>query len=800
VEGLKSIVNNDAPIGPEDSEFMDEAPPEGYGPKRNQFVWAHGRNEQTPLTPRFVKGSVGVPNMLNHCSRCAGTFYNVVEDVLNLPPYEIGAYADYEYCTYLISFGSNITQADYPMQTRARYLQKFGKRQGPDAKKFRHVVVDPRFTNAAAKATHNGTGEWVPILPNSAAYFLNGMIRWIIDNERYKKAYLSIPNEMVAKSKGYRNWSDMTYLVSATKPMTYLTGKDAGLGQGEYVVLVNGKPAMAQDAKGYADLDAEIGLKGVVYKSVFRLLKERMREESPENCDKVCDIPPGTIARIADEFSAAKKPVIEMFRGPIQQTNGYWNGQALCILNMLMDNIDRQGGFIPGHASYSGDVKGKLRKAEGVSVCRHESKYQGIKKHATRPWYPLARRTVTPEFFSSVRMGYPYRIKAYLNYYNNPYYTMPYNPEVRKALLDLEAMPLTFSIDAYMGETSMLCDYILPDTEYLERLGGFKTYPPVKTRVWGLRQPVVGSFDPVTHEYRPIRPDTKMADDILIMLTRECGLPGFGKDGGGPGIHIANSWEFWNEYYKNKDFKEGLDPESSFTKLGGKFQNPALQYTDEYRSGTYVIFPGGRPVRPVFAYQEKVAVNKNSMTGNYFDGLPMYRTLFDCMERPIDPKIIEEYPFQLHTWKDAFHTQSRTMNNLWLASIKPENYAEMNSADGRRLGVSTGDWVKVQSPSSEHDPFYDNSMGDGWYKFQVRLTSRIRPGLFSVCNSYGRFGAGARKWNVDGEIQPFDERVGAGTSINPLYMADPVLKNVILIDPVGGGTQSFATPLKVVRL
>ncbi|MDP2852376.1 MAG: molybdopterin-dependent oxidoreductase, partial [Gallionella sp.] len=109
VEGLKAILNNDKPMGPEDSDYMDEAPPEGWGPKRNQFVWAHGRNEQSPLTPRFVKEAAGTPNMLNHCDRCAGTFYNVVEHVLNVPPYEIGAYADYEYCTYLISVGSNIT-------------------------------------------------------------------------------------------------------------------------------------------------------------------------------------------------------------------------------------------------------------------------------------------------------------------------------------------------------------------------------------------------------------------------------------------------------------------------------------------------------------------------------------------------------------------------------------------------------------------------------------------------------------------------------------------------------------------
>jgi anaerobic selenocysteine-containing dehydrogenase len=153
------------------------------------------------------------------------------------------------------------------------------------------------------------------------------------------------------------------------------------------------------------------------------------------------------------------------------------------------------------------------------------------------------------------------------------------------------------------------------------------------------------------------------------------------------------------------------------------------------------------------------------------------------------------------------------MNNLWLASIKPQNYAEMNPADAEKLGVTTGDWVKVKSPSSgqfdtaaypnvkrKMKEFYPNYLGDGWFKFQVRETSRIRPGLLSVCQSYGRFGAGARKWYMGGKEQPNDERVGSGFHINPLYMADPVLKNVVIIDPIGGGTQSFGTPLRVERI
>ncbi|MBI4616810.1 MAG: molybdopterin-dependent oxidoreductase [Planctomycetes bacterium] len=797
VEGLKAILNDETPIGPEDSAYMDEAPPDGYGPRRNQFVWAHGRNEQSPLTPRFVKEACGVPNMLNHCSRCAGTFYNVIEHFLNLPPYEIGAYADYEYCTYLISVGSNITHADYPMQTRCRYLQKFAKRTGPGAKEFRHVVVDPWLSPAAAKAIHSGKGEWVPLKPASDAFFLLGMIRWILENKAYRADYLALPNEQAAKTTGRRNWTDMTYLVSTAEPKAYLTGGQAGLGQADYVVLVSGRPKLFHEVGGQADLDAEISVGGVTYKTVFRMLRERAQEKTLEECETVCDIPSGTIARIAREFSNAKRPVIEMFRGPVQQSMGWWNGQALCILNILTDSIDRKGGFIPGHAAYKGSVKGEKRAMSGVTIDRHKAAYQGKKPVSTRPWYPLAIRTVTPEFFSSRKAGYPYRIKAYLNYYNNPAYTMPCNSSVIEALLDLDAMPLTFSIDAYMNETSQLCDYILPDTEYLERFGGFKTYPPIKTQVWGLRQPVVGTIDPATKAYRGIHPDVQTADDTLIQIAIRCGLPAFGKDGGGPGIDIFNSWQFWNDFYKHDDFAKdgGLDPEGSLVRLGGKFENPGKEY-----EGEYVRFPGGRQVRCLFAFSAATAATKNSMTAKYFDGLPLYRTIVDCKEQPIAQEIWNEYPFQLHTHKDAWHTQSRTMQILWLASILPENHAELNPADAERLGVITGGWIKVKSPSSKHLPQYTNSIGDGWFKFRVRVTSRIRPGCVSVRHAYGRWGSGARPWSSDGKDQYHDPRIGTGYSINPLYMADPVLGDRILLDPVAGGTQSFGTPLRVERL
>lgn len=66
VDGLKKIWNLKEDIGSGESDYMDEAPPGGYGPKANQFVWVHGRNEQGAMTKRFVKDSFGSPNHFSH--------------------------------------------------------------------------------------------------------------------------------------------------------------------------------------------------------------------------------------------------------------------------------------------------------------------------------------------------------------------------------------------------------------------------------------------------------------------------------------------------------------------------------------------------------------------------------------------------------------------------------------------------------------------------------------------------------------------------------------------------------------
>ena len=103
---------------------------------------------------------------------------------------------------YIIFFGTTPYEANFPMQAMARKLNFFRERGG------KLVIVDPRFSNSAAKAA-----EWIPVLPGTDAAFGLGMMRWMMDHDRVDKRYLSFPNQKAAEVDGHLTWSNATYLV-----------------------------------------------------------------------------------------------------------------------------------------------------------------------------------------------------------------------------------------------------------------------------------------------------------------------------------------------------------------------------------------------------------------------------------------------------------------------------------------------------------------------------------------------------------------------------------------------------------
>lgn len=58
-------------------------------------------------------------------------------------------------------------------------------------------------------------GRWQPVMPGSDSALAMGMIRWIMDNQRYNADYLAIPGVQAMQQAGEQSWTNATHTVIA---------------------------------------------------------------------------------------------------------------------------------------------------------------------------------------------------------------------------------------------------------------------------------------------------------------------------------------------------------------------------------------------------------------------------------------------------------------------------------------------------------------------------------------------------------------------------------------------------------
>ncbi|GAW91247.1 molybdopterin-dependent oxidoreductase [Calderihabitans maritimus] len=773
VDGLRAIRDLETPIDPGAPEL---------GPKANQFVFLAGRIEhgRKEFSKRFVKDAFGSVNWFEHTSICEQSHHIAFKQTMGGKSH---FKPDFDHAQYIISFGATYGEANFPMNALGRKLADFKLRGG------KLVVVDPRMSNTAVKAD-----RWVPIKPGMDGALAMGMIRWIIDHERYDKRFLQNTSKEAAAKDGESSWTDATYLVRLDN-MSLLRAGDAGLGgsPNAYVVLSDGEPQVYTQVD-HGDLEGEIVINGIRCKTVFTLLKERAREYSLAEYAKFAGVEADLIATLADEFSAhGKRAVADFYRGPVQHTNGFYNGRAIIVLNLLVGNIDHKGGYAVGggHLHEMGGKPGnpydlaKMHpgkvKAKGVPISREKSRYEDsteFKKNgypAKRPWFPFSGN-IYQEVMAGIADQYPYPIKALFLHMGTPAYSTPAMKDIIiNTLKDTRKVPLFVACDILIGETSMYADYILPDVTYLERWGTPHTAPTILTTVSKVRQPVV-----------KVHPETRSLEEILIDLAKRLNLPGFGKDGFGPGLDLEKPEDWYLKMVANYAY--------------GDKPGDAVPGATEKEKIQYVLDRGGRfePVDQAYdgdllkhrygklctIYAEKVAQAKHSITGEPFDGLPRFEPIKDMKGNLITD---DDFPFTLITYKLPFHSHARTAVDPWLMEILPENYVLINAADAGKLGIKTGDKIRLISPTNQK-----GEVG------KAKVVQGIRPGVVAVSGHYGHWASGALPQVVDGQETGYDAGRGTGINPNPVMRIDTSIGNVGIEDPIGGSA-AFYGKVKVVK-
>ena len=801
------------------NEPMDPDAPE-LGMRTNGLVTQGGRIKATrrAVQKRFAR-AFGTVNEYEHTNVCEIS-HHIATDMVY--PHKHAVKPDILGADFLMFWGTSPGDANFPMQTVAKYVAE------ARARGARYVVVDPVCHRGGVIGNY---AEWVPIKPGTDGALAMGMIRWMIDNGRYNADYLSFPNQAAAEAAGELSHTDASFLVitQAGHPRegAFLSPAEAGLAADDedHIVIgeVSGEPELAsQPRKARHDYAGKVG--GIAVKTTFRLLKESARSRSLDEYAEICSIPAAKIAELAREFTShGRRAASEFYRGVAKHPNGFYNGLALHMLNVLIGNLNWKGGISAGGGGFE-TMTGRYdlntipegSEPKGVKLTREGSYYEASSEYrrhretgqspypARRPWFPHTFN-IYSEILPSAVAGYPYKVDILIWHMATPFYSVPgqHNEELIKKIKDPANIPLIIASDIVIGDTSMYADYIVPDVTFMERWVHIGMHETTLVKGTSVRWPVIEPLTGKTADDRHFGYET-----FLIDVAEALGLPGFGDkaipDAKGYLWPLHRGEDYYLKATANVAYTDGEPvapadaedlavcdlepfhqrfadalPEDEWPRVlkvlarGGRFEPVAKRWD--------VDKLGHRFTRRLSLYAEEVALSRNAITGERFSGVSGWvepTTMAGTTLATLDPA--DQWPFTILTYKGSIQTHSRLVSNTILREIQPENWIEINRSTGEKLGFRDGDLAWVETPQGKH-------------KGRVKLREGIRLDVITFSVGYGHWGYGASAVEIDGKRTEPDKIRAAGIHLNPIMRHDPTVEQMPVMDPVGGSVSFYDT-------
>ena len=832
------------------------------GPKNNQFLMLAGRMEhgRKEFAKRWQKGAYGSNNFMEHTTVCEQSHHIAYKQITSQylgkgkwKPATEHMKPDFRNAKFVIFFGTGFVEANFGPPIMANLVTNAITNEG-----CKIAVVDPRFSKSAAKAW-----QWVPVRPGGDAALIYGMIRWMFENNKINTKFLINANKAAAKKANEESWTSATHLITYDKegPAKKLRASDLNIGsEDEFVIVKDGKPvAVNTNDKLYpisGDLFFSGELNGIKVKSELEIVKEYALSKSMEEWAKEAGVEVKDIIKLVREYTKyGTKAGTEMYRGPVQHTNGYYNGMAVVYLNMLIGNIDYSGGLIKGGGHYhedgshggpfnlKKDVFEAKMKAFGHKITREGSYYENSTEFkqngypAKRPWFPHTGN-VYQEALPSMDNEYPYGIKILMTIMGTPLLSNPVGDKSLKTILDFKKTPLYISNDVAIGETTMYADYIFPDYAIWERWATPHTPPSAVTKMSKFRQPTI---EPLTDTAVVFGEKQHLGyESMLLAIAEKLALPGFGNDGLGKGMSFKRPEDWYLKLATNLavgDHKDDDLPDANIKEI--KLFKTARRHmtTDTFDFARWekactdangknwfkkVIYLLNRGIRgedftkytkngekndkilhkfgKMFNfYCENVANTRHCYTGKKFDGISTYKPALDYGGQEVKGSTL--YPLKLITYKPITGGQSRTQAvDYWLSSIMPENTIMINSKTALKMGLKNGDQAKLVS-SSNPDGNWD--LGNGIVKpmsGKVEVIEGLRPGVVNVSWSFGHWAYGARDFSIDGQVIKGEMSRESGLCPNAAMTVDSVLKNSTIEDLIGGSAVFYDSFIGLVKV
>lgn len=625
------------------------------------------------------------------------------------------------------------------------------------------VVFDPMCRVTAGKAT-----EWVPVIPGTDGAVILAMCNVIANDlgiidkpflkHKTNAPYLVGPDMKYVREKGpargvkghagtqgVEGGREVTYIGDdeTNKPMVW----DA----------VEGKAKVYDDPtiKDYA-LEGCYEFRGISCQPAFQLLKEHLKQYTPEMASKVSSIPAETIRRIATEFANEARvgstinikghilpyrPVAAiLFRGGEGHGNAYHTCFAVGLISALVGAVETPGGTtgwpartlgFPGREEQDpGGLRWSVFKGldgflqnqrfgPGSGRANKDNPYHGEWPVPLPEWnhqpglidiQPAGRfkyivgGSDRDEVWKKLDTKYPVEMLFTIR---NPLMSIGDRDALANALKSIKFVVVS---ELFNTETSEgFADIVLPDTCYLEKDSWHVGLMQNFNHAWGMDD---WSYHITQKIVEPIH-QRKGTDEVTYEIARR-----LGKEWGRNLIREANERFLKTSPISKEHWPKDLDRFVPAAELGDAFtrstfgpehdwewfkEHGFMRWPKRVEEAYWLQFLDIRiPVVYLewLAHMKPVVEDINKKTGLFMDPA-QYTPLISWFPTTIHKVTDPEYDLYCYSYREILHSTSQTMEQPWIdeaSRMNPWTYnITMNVATGRRKGLKDGDLVEVET-------------------------------------------------------------------------------------------------------
>ncbi|MFC1954690.1 molybdopterin-dependent oxidoreductase [Chloroflexota bacterium] len=749
----------------------------GVDPKWKEITWEEAYNEIIPRMKKILEedpsrlmagaggGPPGIPRSMPltilspsgrfvsgvglHCGGAAHGVGGLIHGSWSIVP-------DFKYCNYAIYFGSSKGHGSGHSAMTAARMVADAKSRG-----MKLVVFDPMCNFAAGKAN-----EWVPIIPGADLAVVLAMCNVIVNelgiiDEPFLKLKTNAPylvgpdmkyireNGPARGIKGHKSirmsekTEEVTYIGDdeTNKPMVWDTGE--------------GKAKVYDDPtiQNYA-LEGEYEFMGIKCQPSFQLLKEHLKQYTPEWASETTTVPAETIHRIATEFATEARvgstitidghtlpyrPVAAIiFRGGQGHENSYHACYAISLLSSLVGAMEVPGGTVswpartlgypgredvdPGALNWSvfKGIDGFLqnqRFGPGSGRSNKNVPYHGewpiampeIKhQYEIKDIQPIGAFKYIPggsdrdEIWK--KLGATYNLEM-MFFSHNPVLSVGNRDAIADALMKIDFI---VGFEVFNSETTEgFADIVLPGTCFLEEDNWSTGLAQNFNHAWGMANWVFHIGQRVVEPKGQRKSGHELGLEILDRLGKEWGLDLIAKlNASFNRIHpISEEYQLkptdrpTHAEIGNRVIKSIFGPEYNWEWFR---ENGFIQWPKKVEEAYWMWFLDLRiPIYMEYLEHMRPEVEKiNKETGIFMDP-KQYTPLiswFPCTTHKVQD---HKYDLYCYSYRDVLHSASTTMEQPWLdeaSLMNPYTYnITMNTATGRKKGLRDGDTIEVEN-------------------------------------------------------------------------------------------------------